>query len=176
MKFVFIIFNFSLLFVFLSACNVSLKKETKIVKYYDDGKMESQVFVVGNKKNGKATLFYPNGQIKQEGNWKDDKQEGVWLFYYEDGKLSEKIPFKNDLQDGVSVFYYPDGSLSQETDFIKGKANGISKIYYQSINKVKNLSNWSDGKRNGEQTIFDSVGSGFRKYIWKDDAVVKSLQ
>jgi antitoxin component YwqK of YwqJK toxin-antitoxin module len=172
----FIIFAFTSLVTFLSACNVSLKKETKVVKYYNDGKIESQVLVKDNKKNGEATLFYHNGQIKQQGNWKDDKQEGVWLFYFEDGKVSQKIPFKNDLQDGQSVFYNPDGSLSQETNFIKGKPEGISKIYYQSINKVKNLSNWSDGKRNGEQTIFDSIGSGFRKYIWKDDVVVKSLQ
>ena len=176
MRSTFIIFAFTLLFAFLSACNVSIKKGTKLVKHYDDGKIESQISIINNKKNGEATLFYHNGQIKQQGNWKDDKQEGVWLFYYEDGKVSQKIPFKNDLQDGLSVFYYPDGSLSQETNFIKGKPDGIAKIYYQGINKVKNLSNWNYGKRNGEQTIFDSIGLGFRKYIWKDDSVVKSLQ
>jgi uncharacterized protein len=176
MQSIFIIFVVTPLVTFLSACNVSVKKEKKIVKYYGDGKIESQVVVIDNKKNGEATLFYQNGQIKQQGNWKDNKQEGVWLFYYEDGKVSQKIPFKNDLQDGPSVFYYPDGSLSQETNFVKGKPEGISKTYYQGINKVKDLSNWSDGKRNGEQTIFDSIGSRFRKYIWKDDVVVKSLQ
>ena len=165
------IFTFSLL---LSSCQVTVKKELKVEKYYPDGKLESTVFMQNGKKNGIAKVYFPNGKLKEEGKWVDDKQEGLWIFYYEDGTVSEKIPFINDFQDGLSVFYYPDGSLAQETNFIKGKPNGISKIYYREINKLNNLSNWSDGKRNGEQTIFDSIGSHFRKYIWKDDVVIMS--
>lgn len=176
MRLIVIIFVLIPFLLVVDACKVSVKKETEIVKYYDDGKVESRFFLVNGKKNGEATLYHKNGQIKQRGNWKDDKQEGVWLFYYDNGQISEKIPYKNDLQDGWAVFYYPDGSLNQEGNFTKGIPEGISKIYYRGTNKVKELSNWSNGKRNGEETIFDSIGPGSKKYIWKDDVVVKSLQ
>ena len=66
---------------FLLACKVSVKKEIKLTKYYDDGKVESEGFIINGKQNGLLKLFYNNGKIKEEGNWVDGKQEGAFLFY-----------------------------------------------------------------------------------------------
>ena len=90
------------------------------------------------------------------------------LFYFtnEDGTMSQKINFRNDSQDGLSTFHFPDGSLDQETEFSNGRPNGI-KIYYRGIHKVKNISTWRFGKRNGEQTIFDSLGTASLNIIFK---------
>ncbi len=161
-----------LLLSLLFSCNVSVKKEIKLEKFYPDGKIESRGITLDGKKNGPATLFYQNGKIKQEGNWENDKQEGLWFFYYDDGSISEKINFKSDYQDGQSTFYFPNGSIDQEIQFTAGKPNGISKTYYRDINKVKQLSKWISGKRNGELIIFDSLGNGSKKYLYKDDQLI----
>jgi uncharacterized protein len=161
-------------FVFLFfSCNVSVKKETKIEKYYPDGKIESRAFMKDGKKNGTANLFYPNGKLKQEGEWVNDKQEGIWTFYYEDGSVLGKTNFVNDLQDGQSIFYFPNGSLDQEVQFKEGKPVGISKSYYRDINKVKVQSEWVSGKRSGIVIIYDSLGNGSKKYLYKDGVKVE---
>jgi len=157
----------------LISCQVSVKKEIKIEKYYPDGKVESRVFVQDGKKNGIASLFYPSGILKQEGRWVNDRQEGVWTFYYEDGAISAKINFVNDFQHGQSIFYFPSGSLDQEVQFKDGKLNGLSKSYYRDINKVKQQSEWVLGKRNGTVIIYDSLGNNFKKYLYKDDKLVE---
>ena len=165
--------SFILLF---SSCQVSVKKEIKVEKYYSDGKVESSVFMQNGKKNGIASLFYPNGKLKQEGKWVNDKQEGIWTFYYEDGAVSRKINFVNDFQDGQSIFYFPNGSLDQEVQFKDGKPDGISKSYYRDINKVKQQSEWVLGKRNGTVIIYDSLGNDFKKYLYKDDKLVEQYK
>jgi antitoxin component YwqK of YwqJK toxin-antitoxin module len=164
-------------FIFLfTACQVSVKKEIKVEKYYPDGKVESIAFMQDGKKNGIASLFYPNGKLKQQGKWVNDKQEGIWTFYYEDGAVSGKINFVNDFQNGQSIFYFPNGNLDQEVQFKDGKPNGISKSYYRDINKVRQQSEWVFGKRNGIVIIYDSVGTSSKKYLYKDDSLVKEYK
>ena len=161
-------------FIFLfTSCQVSVKKEIKVEKYYPDGKVESRAFMKDGKKNGIASLFYQNGKLKQQGKWVNDKQEGVWTFYYEDGAVSGKINFVNDFQEGQSIFYFPNGSLDQEVQFKEGKPNGISKSYYRDINKVKQQSEWVLGKRNGTVIIYDSIGNNSKKYLYKDDKLIE---
>ena len=164
----------SLIFLlFLYSCQISVKKEIKVEKYYPDGRVESRVSMQNGKKNGIASLFYPTGKLKEEGKWVNDKQEGLWIFYYEEGRISGKINFINDFQDGQSTFYFPNGSLDQEVQFKDGAPNGISKSYYRDITKVKEQSEWVLGKRNGTVIIFDSMGNNFKKYLYKDDKLIK---
>ena len=165
----------SSVFLFTS-CQVSVKKEIKVEKYYPDGKVESRAFMKDGKKNGIASSFYHNGKLKQQGKWVNDKQEGLWIFYYEDGAVSGKINFRNDFQDGQSIFYFPNGSLDQEVQFKDGKPHGISKSYYRDINKVKQQSDWVLGKRNGTFIIYDSIGNNFKKYLYKDDEMIEEYK
>jgi hypothetical protein len=165
----------SIVFLFTS-CQVSVNKEVKVEKYYPDGKLESTGFMKNGKKTGIASLYYPNGKLKQQGQWANDQQEGVWSFYYEDGTILGKINFVNNFQNGLSVFYFPNGSIEQETQFKDGKPHGISKSYFRDINKVKEQSEWVSGKRNGILIVYDSLGTNFKKYLYREDKLIEEYK
>ena len=92
-----------------------------IIKYWDDGKILSQISYKNSKREGSCRHWYKNGQLMNEGFYKDGKMIGYWISYYENGQLRSHGNYKYaestvySRKTGVWKYYYDNGQLQSES-------------------------------------------------------------
>ena len=112
---------FYVLIVFLLSCNQQDTKtgditantrirgdETRIIKNYHEGKLQSE--------------FPMQNGLKK----------GIGKIYYENGKLSSVCNYTNNLKNGIEEKYYYEGLLYRTREYTEGKINGLEKRYYRN--------------------------------------------
>lgn len=93
---------------------------------------------------------YPSGITKFRGNFRFGKFHGQWLSFYPNGLAWSELHYDKGLRHGPNMTYFEDG---------KPRYTGFYK------NDLKD-SIW---------TYYDSTGSVARKFIFKEDRMVKEL-
>ncbi|WP_159439875.1 toxin-antitoxin system YwqK family antitoxin [Pontibacter lucknowensis] len=96
-------------------------KQRTVIDYYDDGTIESEIQVIGNKENGISKHYYPSGKLHLELSVTDDKLEGEGREYFEDGSLKSVRNYKNDELHGWVMDYDQGEVLRNRTQYSKGR-------------------------------------------------------
>lgn len=142
-------------------------------------------YIDGNK-NGLEKGYFKSGILGYEGEW--DNSNIVWeKTYHENGCLAVETPFTDGDFHGVVKFYYPSGQLFQEIPFVDGKIHGeriinhseevFSQDFYtddhffdfeQNPSCGKQIIPYSEGEKNGEESIYNSAGKLLKTITWKE--------
>jgi uncharacterized protein len=103
----------------------------KLVRYFFDGKVETECEYKDGKANGPYKHFWHNGKTRIECTYKDGEYDGVYKSYYQDGTLQHEWNYMNGEEEGVLKNYHANGKLAREAEYKKGEVNGLIKIYAQ---------------------------------------------
>ncbi|MBF8964734.1 hypothetical protein I0P70_15900 [Pontibacter sp. FD36] len=116
-------FNFSFLLVLVVLLNSRCSNnEQRVVTYYfDDGNIEAEVHIKGNKLNGPAKYYYPNGKQKELIPYVNGKLEGEGREYFEDGSLKSARNYMNDELHGWVMDYDEVEILRNRTKYSNGR-------------------------------------------------------
>jgi antitoxin component YwqK of YwqJK toxin-antitoxin module len=136
-------------------------------QYYDDGKLESEMFTENGKANGLGKEYYQNGNLRLETTYKDNKPEGLVKHYYENGNLSAEAIYKNDKPEGLAKQYYETGELRWEQNMKNGQLNGQTKQYYED-GTIKTDVVYKNGKMNGTYKQYYETGELQVEALFKD--------
>lgn len=141
--------------------------------------------------NTNSELYYSNGDLKASGQKVLDKKEGKWKFYNQDGKLESIRQYKNDTLHGVTKIYWSTKSLKNtrfnpSSDFVmdsiegtilksvlnyeKGVKQGKQIDYYTDL--THSISNYMNGKLEGEYRAYYNNGKLAREENYKNDQVI----
>lgn len=93
---------------------------------------------------------YPNGITKFKGNFRFGKFHGQWMSFYPNGLAWSELHYDKGLRHGPNMTYFEDG---------KPRYTGFYK----------------NDKKDSLWTYYDSTGVVARKFIFKDDRMIKEL-
>lgn len=106
--------------------------------------IEMVVLFVSNKPNGIATRYFDNGKIKSQLNLVNDTLQGVSKSFYETGEIENEEHYVNGLREGISKKYYKNGQVQYIYLFKNDKLNGESSYYSFSGELIETM-NFVDG-------------------------------
>jgi antitoxin component YwqK of YwqJK toxin-antitoxin module len=109
--------------------------------YYITSKVKAVVKHEPNSNRSVAYFYHENGVVMSYGIYRDMKKDSVWMNYGPSGKLSNAETYKNDLLNGKRTVYYVTDDPSDK------------------ILKIMEVSNYQDGKLNGELIQFFENGT-----------------
>ncbi len=92
-------------------------KEGKMIQYYYDGKVKSELWFEHDKQVGRTVVYYPEGQIKEVQYYdKGLKQRGDTI-WYASGKIQFTVPFVDNHKHGYLRKWDEDGKLVFESRY-----------------------------------------------------------
>jgi hypothetical protein len=154
------IFIISLWLLLILVC-FSCSKKKELVKYYEDGSIESKVELKGVKRHGMSYYYYPDGTLEIISSWKEGLQDGVTEFYYPNGQLESRTVWKDGDPNGLSEEYYANGQLKSKAFKKNGKIVGsitindqegfpVERQFYNEYGKLVYVNSFNeDGSKSG---------------------------
>lgn len=97
-----------ILLSFIFSC--SDKPVVKMIEYFDNGQVRSEIEYLDSVKNGCARFYYESGVLKEKYMYVNDTVEGDYIIYDETGLTSSKAYFWKGNPVGP-IFYYENGNL-----------------------------------------------------------------
>jgi antitoxin component YwqK of YwqJK toxin-antitoxin module len=102
-------------------------------EYHANGKIKTEISVVGQLRNGVTKNYDNQGRLLSEVNYTNNVREGMAKNYYaKSGKLNSTLEYKNGIKTGNEIWYYESGQAYRVSPFVNGKIAGIQKLYYQN--------------------------------------------
>lgn len=150
----------------------------KVVYYYPDGKVETELLYSNGEKNGWTSKYSPGGELiykilfqggdavsyTYEG--KDgklvpeiplDRKEGHIHSFFSNGKVSADGYMINGVYHNKRTVYFPDGKVREEQTYVYGDNEGPYKEYYPD-GKVLLEASYKDGFFVGPYKYYDESG------------------
>lgn len=107
------------------------RKNGTWIKYYPDGKTQSEITFMNNRPSGPYKTYYKNGQIEEEGVWKNNRNVGHFTRYYENGEKQQDFNFgTTGKREGHQEYYYENGQTMIEGNWATGKEDGKITEYF----------------------------------------------
>lgn len=98
------------------------------IETYNDGRIKTLSFYLGKNRDGSYYEYYPNGDISREVRYNNGKMDGPYFEYSIDGSKSAEAVYKNDLINGTYTEYV-NGEVKFRTSYVNGKKDGEEEIY-----------------------------------------------
>lgn len=116
-------FNYYFLLALVMILNIRCdsNKQRVVTIYYDDGGIESEAEVIGNKLNGITKYYYPSGKLQMFLPYANNKLDGEGREYFEDGSLKSVKNFKDDMLHGWVMEYDEGEVLINRTEYNNAK-------------------------------------------------------
>lgn len=92
----------------------------------------------------------------------------VYFWYRPDTVLQTVGGFQGRLLNGPFTKYYPNKNIALKQTYAMGRRSGEERSWY-SNGKLWTIITWSEGKRNGKFSIYDSVGTLIQHGQYKND-------
>jgi antitoxin component YwqK of YwqJK toxin-antitoxin module len=128
------------------------RKNGTWIKYFPDGKVNSEINYTNNRPNGPYKIYYPNGQVEEEGKWVNNRNVGHFTRYYENGEKQQNFEFnQTGKREGRQEYYYENGQLMIEGNWGDGKEDGEIKEYYAD-GAIKSVKVFNGGTLDAEKT------------------------
>ena len=86
----------------------------------------------GSPYTGKSIKYYENGKKESEYNYKDGKEDGLVVNWHDNGEKWQEINYKDGTQDGLYVSWHKNGQKKQERNFKDGEEVEGSRKYWNS--------------------------------------------
>lgn len=110
---------------------VNNKKDGLWIKYFPNGKPETEINYSNNRPNGEYKVYYENGQLQEHGVWKNNRNIGNFKRFHENGEPQQEFVFNTTgKRDGIQKYYHENGQLMIEGEIREGKEAGEFKEYY----------------------------------------------
>lgn len=114
--------SYCLLVIFiLSNFSCDGNKQRVVKFYYDNGGIESEIQVTGNRMNGISQYYYPSGKLQLVASYVNHKLDGEAREYFEDGGLKSVKNFKDDELHGWVMDYDESGVIMNRIEYSDGK-------------------------------------------------------
>jgi antitoxin component YwqK of YwqJK toxin-antitoxin module/Tfp pilus assembly protein PilF len=129
------------------------------------------------KMEGYAEVYYSDGNIYGSGVLNQNgNREGKWIYYYQNGNIAEELNFKDGKHHGTFNVYHSNGKLKKSGKYQDGVQYDTQK-WYNKNGLLTEVDAISDGKFNGEFTIYYNLGSDFLNYkgTYLDDKLQDTL-
>ena len=135
--------NYLLLSVLSICCRHSPDFTSHITKYYEDGKIYSQIDTI----TGYNKLWYKDGKLMEEGKmtkaYPKDYRDSIWKYYDENGFLVKQETYNKEGKLNSKTFTYLFGDLANETyQYFEGDWKDKNNFKFHEIKKDY----WSKGK------------------------------
>jgi antitoxin component YwqK of YwqJK toxin-antitoxin module len=97
------------------------RKVDKIVYYYKEGNIESEIEMQDSKKHGEVIYYYRNGKEHLVEHYKNGRLNGKSTEYYIDGTVNYEAHYKNGVPHGTWIYYNDKGNETSRQTFNHGK-------------------------------------------------------
>ena len=95
--------------IFFNDISDYMNEFDKVVVYYDNGQVRTQMFFVNGDANGESLWYYRHGALRERGNYANDLANGESKLYTPSGVLE------------YTIIYRDGREISRTTHNIKGK-------------------------------------------------------
>ncbi len=133
------------------------RPDARIMLRYAEGKLLSEMQMVGNVPHGPFQTYFPNGSIQVKAMYVNGMLSGEKKFYYLSGTLSATMSYVDNVLHGDVFHYFTNGNLQRHIQSVNGVHNGARVEYFIS-GKLRSASKYVDGKKNGITFNFHSDG------------------
>jgi len=116
--------------------------------YYGNGSVFTELYYENFEKHGTVKSYHYGPDPKNP-----DKLTDLSLLPKSYGPLRVECNYSHNLYNGYMKRYHANGNLALEVAMVNGEKDGIYKDYYESGN-LRNLENYSLGKRHGTLKIY----------------------
>jgi antitoxin component YwqK of YwqJK toxin-antitoxin module len=133
------------------------EKNGKHIEYYENGSVKSVSYWIKNLKQDYDTTFYENGNIESIASWKNTQQNGEAKFFYRNGNLRSVSNWQMDVPTGEGRIYYENGEIKEIYYKKEGGITGLNRQYYDNGNlKVKGY--YKEGLKHGRREYYYDSG------------------
>lgn len=105
--------------VMITACQYSRKEESS----KDNGE---------EKEETRIKKFFNEGRLVKEVSFKDDIRHGLSRNYYDDGRLKRTIWYENGLKEDTAKWYYREGRVYRASPYRNDELHGVQTKYYKT--------------------------------------------
>ncbi len=146
---------------------------------YDSNMILRKVFysasAQGSLIEGEYLEYDTKGHVSVKGAYQKGFKSGEWLLFFASGEsVMEKQTYTDQHAYYLQQFDSLTRSVSNEGMIDKsGKRNGIWKQYFRGDTMVKNVSQYRNGRREGEQTEYHRNGKIKRKEYFQNNTLSK---
>lgn len=98
--------------------------------YYNDGKVEREIYYKEGQFNGSFRIFSAEGKVVDELNYVAGQKDGLNKYYYSDGTLLRTEYWDKGVKNGDFKVYYIQGHLQSHEVYKKGNKEGTWVEYY----------------------------------------------
>ena len=81
-----------------------------IKNYFENGKIESEGWMINNQKTNYWFYYFDNGNKKEEGHYLSNKKTKWWITYDDNEVIQKKCHFLDDKLEGL-MFVYENGKI-----------------------------------------------------------------
>jgi antitoxin component YwqK of YwqJK toxin-antitoxin module len=102
---------------------------------------------------------YEDGTLNSESIYINGKMDGLYIIYYDNGKIVSKQMYNNGIKEGTGIHFNSNGELWYEENYKDGRLDGIIKYYDYEDSKLERITEYQNGKRNGNEMIYRDSGT-----------------
>lgn len=73
--------------------------------YFENGKIESEGWMINNQKTDYWFYYFDNGNVKEEGHYLSNKKYKWWVIYDKNEEIQKKCNYFDDKLDGLVVIF-----------------------------------------------------------------------
>ena len=153
-KVTFLLFFFGMISSMAFANEPTLNEKTYSKKYYTNGNIKAEGWIIDSKKDGYWKFYYRNGELQKKGHLSKDKPTNYWYFYRNNGMLESEGHYNKGAKTKWWLFYDTMEKINHKCQLKNNKKNGYCLIYSNDI--LVKASKFKDGKKIKEWTDLKS--------------------
>jgi TonB family protein len=124
-------------------------------RWYENGKLESEIQYKNGQYHGSRKQFFRNGQLSSNGNFKDNLLNGCNRKYNINGNLVSEFDYLDGKKNDISRIWNDEGLLLFEYNYKDGKPNGSQRGWYKSSQLMYEF-NYLDGRDSIQKIWYDN--------------------
>ena len=156
--------------------------------YWENGKLKNVSSFKDGKLSGQWYSYLPEGKLSLEGKYKNGMKTGPWTSYFANGQPRDlktykiikttssinksgkksKVNYSSELNGKYQSYSDLDGKLTEEGVYKNGKKSGTWTAYHPGGRLKAVVSNYKNGKLEGELATYDKRGKVISTCDYKD--------
>ena len=124
-------------------------------RWYENGKLESEIQYKNGQYHGSRKQFFRNGQLSSNGNFKDNLLNGCNRKYNINGTLVSEFDYVDGKKNDISRVWNDEGQLLFEYNYKDGKPSGSHRGWYERGQLMFEF-NYVDGHDSVQKIWYDN--------------------
>ena len=162
----------------------------KMQRFYEDGKLQADLFYSENGETAQALLYFRNGKLGAVGKYSGQNRDSIWCYYsyytgtlsyresyvqgrkegpsekfYPEGPRAELLYWENDMRHGRWEQFYEDSTLRLSAAYVMDQLNGPYRIFLRDGTVVLE-GTYILGKKDGDWNYYDNEGNLKHRLIY----------